>query len=99
MKFNIWSVIFIGLGIICIFIGITSLGTQKYANRIGARIFILGIILIVISLIGWCQTENQIMKKKRKSLILEKLKTIVANVAALLRNNLMGSKLTVNFFI
>ena len=52
MKFNIWSVIFIGLGIICIFIGLTSLGIQKYANRIGVRIFILGIILIVISLIG-----------------------------------------------
>ena len=59
MKFNIWSTIFIGLGIICIFVGITSVGTQKYTGRIGGRIFILGIILIVLSLIG--------MVPKRKS--------------------------------
>ena len=52
MKHNIWSIIFIGLGIICIFIGITSLGNQKYTERIAIRIIILGIILIVLSLFG-----------------------------------------------
>ena len=67
MKFNIWSIIFIGLGIICISIGITSLGTQKYTNRIGSRIIILGIILIVISLIGMVpNTKSDNIKEAEK---------------------------------
>lgn len=52
MKHNIWSIIFIGLGIFCIFIGTTSLGNQQYAERLAVRIIILGIILIVFSLLG-----------------------------------------------
>jgi hypothetical protein len=75
MKFNIWSIIFIGLGIICIFIGITSLGTQKYANRIGARIFIIGIILIVISLIGMVPNRKSDNKKEAEKFNFRKTDT------------------------
>jgi hypothetical protein len=64
MKFNIWSIIFIVLGIICIFIAITSFGNQKYANRIVGRILILGIILILISLVGMVPNWRSDYKKE-----------------------------------
>ncbi len=52
MKYNVWSIIFIGLGIICILMGVTSLGNQVSTGRVGSRIIFIGIILIVLSLIG-----------------------------------------------
>jgi hypothetical protein len=52
MKHNIWTIIFIGLGIICILIGITSIGNQLYTERVASRIIILGVVLIILSLFG-----------------------------------------------
>lgn len=52
MKHNIWSIIFIILGILSIFIGITSSGNQTYTERASARFIFFGILLIALSLFG-----------------------------------------------
>jgi hypothetical protein len=52
MKHNIWSIIFVGLGILSIFIGITSSGNHTYTERASARFIFFGIILIALSLFG-----------------------------------------------
>ena len=66
MKHNIWSIIFILLGIICIFIGLTSLGNQRYTERLAFRIIVLGIILIIFSFIGMVPNRKSDKKKDAK---------------------------------
>jgi hypothetical protein len=63
MKHNIWSIIYIVVGIIFIVIGLTSLGNQIYTNLIVVRIIILGIILIILSLIGRVPNRKSDNKK------------------------------------
>jgi hypothetical protein len=67
MKHNIWSIIFIGLGIFCIFIGATSLGNQQYIERLAVKIITIGIALIVLSLLGMVpNTKSDNIKEAEK---------------------------------
>ena len=87
MKHNIWSIIFIGLGIFCILIGTTSLGNQQYAERLAVKIIILGIILIIFSLLGMVPNRKSDNIKEAENLISEKriIMTIVGNAVVLIR--------------